>query len=104
MHKIDNMDKSNKSNKINYNKSITDKERKILAYYKKTMHQDTILTIPIKTPTQKQIQKRRSCTLKNNQTQTQYNIDNNKDIKDIDNIDNKKHTTHTQTKKFVIMD
>ena len=31
MHKIDNMDKNNK---INYNKSITDKERKILAYYK----------------------------------------------------------------------
>ena len=103
MHKIDNMDKNNK---INYNKSITDKERKILAYYKKTMHQDTILTIPIKTPTQKQIQKRRARTLKNTQTQAQYNIDkdNNKDIKDIDNIDNKKQTTHSQTKKIVIMD
>jgi len=103
MHKIDNMDKSNK---INYNKSIIDKERKILAYYKKTMHQDTILTIPIKTPTHKQIQKRRARTLKNNQTQAQYNIDkdNNKDIKDIDDVNNKKHSTHTQTKKFVIMD
>jgi len=103
------MNKKDNINKINYKKSIIDKESKILAYYKQTIHQDTILTIPIpiKTPIQKQIQKRRARTLKNNQTQIQHNIDNNKDIKDIkdiDDVNNKKHSTHTQTKKFVIMD
>ena len=72
-------------NKVNYNKSITEKENKILAYYTRTIPQDKSLT---KLNTQIQIQKTKQRRLKRTQKQQQlYNNNNNNNLDKADTID-----------------